>query len=103
MLIRPARVPVVLVLAQHFSQYLLAFSFAVRPRRIEEIAAQFNRPLQRSHALRIVRARPARQSPHAVPDLTHLPTRPPKPPVIHFCVSRVRPIAKEACTYRRTF
>src|SRR5271154_5249366 len=88
MLIRPSRAAIILVLPQHLSQYLFAFSFTISPGRIEKIAPQFNRPLQRSQALGVVRTRPARQSPHAVPDLAYLPTRLAKPPVIHFFVSR---------------
>src|SRR5271170_613560 len=88
MFIGPARTAVILVLAQHPSQYLLALSFPIGPRRIEKIASQFNRALQRSHALRIIRTRPTRQSPHAVPDLAYLPTRLAKPPVIHYVSPR---------------
>src|SRR5882757_5069709 len=74
---------VALELPDNFPQDLLALAVPVCPRGIKKIAPKFDGAAQRRHGLRVVGPSPTSKPPHAVPDLTDLPPRSSKPPVIH--------------------
>jgi len=71
------------VVFQESAQDLLATATAVGPGRVEEVAAKRDGLLERRLRLGLIRAGPARQSPHAVVDLTDRPAHPPKGAVDH--------------------
>src|SRR5262249_35694166 len=61
--------------SDRFAQELLALSLPVRPRRVEEVAAERERAIDRAQRLLIVGAAPAAHAPHPVPDFRHCPAR----------------------------
>src|SRR2546423_7640701 len=68
----------------------LAPPLAVGPRRVEEVAAEFDRALKRLQRFFVVRAAPAPHAPHAVADLADLPPRAPESPVPHSGFPRLK-------------
>src|SRR5918993_1572292 len=68
---------------QRFAEQLLAASHSICVRRIEEIAAELDRAIERSARLVIVRASPSAHTPHAIADFRHLPAKPAEPSVLH--------------------
>ena len=71
------------VVFQESAQDLLAAATAVGPGRVEEVAAKRDCLLERRLRLGLIRAGPARQSPHFVVDLTDRPAHPPRGAVDH--------------------
>src|SRR6202795_357785 len=92
MLVRPADRGVACEFADNFPTDLFALAISIGPRGIKKITTKFNGATQRRHGLRVVGPRPARKPPHAVTNIADVPSRAPKPPVIH----RIRLLARAA-------
>src|SRR5205823_878230 len=68
---------------ERFSQEAVALTVAVRPGRVEEIAAQINRELQSGERLHIVGAGPVAHAPQAMANVAHVESRAPESAVVH--------------------
>ncbi len=68
---------------QRLAQQPLAMPVAVGPGRIEEVASELDRPVERRERLLVVAAGPPCHAPHAVADFSDLPAGPAKRPITH--------------------
>src|SRR6266849_1609605 len=103
MLVRPADRGVALEFADNFPKDLFALAISIGPRGIKKITAKFNGAAQRRHGLRVVGPRPASKPPHAVTNFADVPSRPPKPPVIHrYCLLGCEAIVAKAPVARES-
>ncbi len=72
---------------------------AVRPRGVEEIAAERDRAIERRERFAVVAARPPGHAPHAVADLGDLPSRASQRSILHpdiICHGAGRPVSRPA-------
>ncbi len=70
--------------AHELSEEPLAVPVAIRPRRVEEVAAEGHGAPQGLARLVVIGARPAAHPPHAVADVAHEPAEPSEAPEVHW-------------------
>src|SRR5262245_9216824 len=73
--------------AQQIAEEPFAVSLAIRRRGIKEIAAEFDRAIERACRFGIVRSRPATHAPHAIADLRERVGQASRFAVTHECVN----------------